>query len=80
MPLRIKRKANLLYPIEGEELRTGIIYEGTDRLLYVGTNGLGITHGEYDVMGVGIDHDAYVSDHPSGTPITFRAINATLEY
>lgn len=71
------------HPLQGKDLQPGLIYEGTDGLLYVGINHSAIRDAwGNEVHADGINHDAYAhsGDHGDLGELSFREVNATITY
>jgi len=76
MPITINNKTTQLYPLGSESLKHGQIYEGSDKLLYVG-----VEVADSGIIGVGINHDYYITTFENDDEeITFRTINVELNY
>lgn len=82
MGIQINKPKETIYPIKGVNLQTGVVYEGSDGQLYVGTYEYHILciKGER-VLAVGINHLGYgVQVKTKPTDLTFREIEGNLNY
>ena len=68
--LTIYRKSPL-YPLRGEALVMGQIYEGSDRNLYVAAGQLEL-EGGHKLLAISLGNEDYVDDSLDGEQITFR--------
>ena len=68
--LAIYRKSPL-YPLRGEALVMGQIYEGSDHNLYVAAGQLEL-EGGHKLLAIGLDSEIYVDDSHDDEQITFR--------
>lgn len=76
MSIKINNKATQLYLLGQESLKHGQIYEGSDKLLY-----LGVEVEDSTIVAVGINHDHYITAFKTdGEDIAFRTINVEINY
>lgn len=73
MSVKIKYDNSKTYPLSQKNLTHGQIYEGSDKLLYMGT---GIASFG-DLLAVGINNDFFI-DNSDGNEITFREVDVII--
>lgn len=76
MALTIRRDKIHTYPLNVSELTEGVVYEGTDGMLYVGCD----FHNKdgFYIGAVGLGHNAYVDSQVSDKGFFFREVDAVI--